>query len=351
MAPRTKTFKNCVIAYTDDIHHSKRDKIKGWVEHAGGRVSKGINDDVTHFIISKRDWSNYKRREDGKSSRGMDDRGRSECSLEMLSSGVCAIPRVEIRFQWHLVIVQPPQKISMSSLWWSLHFLKCLRANDISVREARRKRTIYLMRVDWIEDSLILNKNTSKPLNECDSKYTFEVDHAKKVIRHRDKEKAEKKREIARAKTLATKQEQEQLTEEKAHDTGLDDTPAEGTAECITVSDQDPQDRDESTSSQGKADNDIARALGRKVTSDGVHKSTTRAGSSKVADRFQEVFECGKYLTYHARQCRIRLPHHVERWLQNLFLVLKNYTHLSCTVHSDCCYTSRRQVRQVSPGD
>lgn len=70
MAPRTKTFKNCIIAYTDDIPLAKREKIKGWVEHAGGKISRQITDDVTHLILTRNDWKNYKQRPLGKSVLG-----------------------------------------------------------------------------------------------------------------------------------------------------------------------------------------------------------------------------------------------------------------------------------------
>lgn len=59
MAPKTKIFKNCVIAYTEDFPLSKREQIKAWIQHAGGSVSKEVTDSVTHIILTKKDWNEY----------------------------------------------------------------------------------------------------------------------------------------------------------------------------------------------------------------------------------------------------------------------------------------------------
>ena len=53
-----KTFRNIVLASTGDFG-DKTDKIKNWVEHAGGRFTKEISKDVTHLVASHRAWKKY----------------------------------------------------------------------------------------------------------------------------------------------------------------------------------------------------------------------------------------------------------------------------------------------------
>jgi hypothetical protein len=53
-----KTFRSVIIASTGDFG-DKTDKIKNWVEHAGGTFSKDINPSVTHLIASKKAWKRY----------------------------------------------------------------------------------------------------------------------------------------------------------------------------------------------------------------------------------------------------------------------------------------------------
>jgi hypothetical protein len=51
-----KHFKHKVIASTGDHDPKVNDKIKGWVEHAGGRFVKEVAKEVTHLICSKTAW-------------------------------------------------------------------------------------------------------------------------------------------------------------------------------------------------------------------------------------------------------------------------------------------------------
>lgn len=53
-----KTFRNIVLASTGDFG-DKTDKIKNWVEHAGGTFAKEISKDVTHLVTSHRAWKKY----------------------------------------------------------------------------------------------------------------------------------------------------------------------------------------------------------------------------------------------------------------------------------------------------
>jgi hypothetical protein len=53
-----KTFRSVIIASTGDFG-DKTDKIKNWVEHAGGTFSKDIDPSVTHLVASKKAWKRY----------------------------------------------------------------------------------------------------------------------------------------------------------------------------------------------------------------------------------------------------------------------------------------------------
>ncbi|KAK4940687.1 hypothetical protein LTR10_019197 [Elasticomyces elasticus] len=94
-----KTFRNIVLASTGDFG-DKSDKIKNWVEHAGGRFTKEITKDVTHLVASQRAWKKY----------------------------------------------------------------------HPMVKEARRLRSIHIVKLDWLEDSL--TSKTRRPLETA--KYAFE---------------------------------------------------------------------------------------------------------------------------------------------------------------------------------
>ncbi|KAI1615223.1 hypothetical protein EDD37DRAFT_511690 [Exophiala viscosa] len=120
-----KTFRNIVLASTGDFG-DKSDKIKNWVEHAGGRFSKEITKDVTHLVASQRAWKKY----------------------------------------------------------------------HPMVKEARRLRSIHIVKLDWLEDSL--TSKTRKPLETA--KYAFEqrkikINKVRKRKRATDTDQAEEEQE------------------------------------------------------------------------------------------------------------------------------------------------------------
>lgn len=75
------------------------------------------------------------------------------------------------------------------------------------MKAARAKRTIYLMKLSWLKDSL--SHNNRKPLNEVDRKYTWELEHAKKVQQKRKEKQQATRKELAEAKRIAAKEEGE----------------------------------------------------------------------------------------------------------------------------------------------
>ncbi|EXJ61123.1 hypothetical protein A1O7_05276 [Cladophialophora yegresii CBS 114405] len=54
-----KKFGKIVLASTGDFPGDKDNKVKGWVEHAGGTFVKDLSKDVTHLICSERAWKRY----------------------------------------------------------------------------------------------------------------------------------------------------------------------------------------------------------------------------------------------------------------------------------------------------
>jgi len=151
MPQKISTFRKAVIAYTDGLDPKKADKVKGWIEHNGAKYSREITDDVTHLIVSRRAWNSYK-------------------LMGMPHHTADAVYDID----------------------------------PDAVIEARRKRTIYLMNLDWLEDSLISNKK--KPIDEVNEKYTWEVEHAKKVLKKRKEQQLAVKKEKLRALKLAAKE-------------------------------------------------------------------------------------------------------------------------------------------------
>ena len=151
--PRAQTFKQAKIAYTGDL--PDRDKIPNWIKNAGGKISnsKTIDDDVTHIIISKNDWKNYK------------------------PIGVS---------------VQMPFRPALT-----LYLVK----------EARRRGTVYLMKHRWLVDSISINKG--RLCDETLPQYTWEKEHAKRVLskmkrRQQEIKKAMKTAKIAAKTTIQT---------------------------------------------------------------------------------------------------------------------------------------------------
>jgi NAD-dependent DNA ligase len=55
-----KKFGKIVLASTGDHPKGKDEKIKNWVEHAGGTfVKDSISKDVTHLVCSEKAWKKY----------------------------------------------------------------------------------------------------------------------------------------------------------------------------------------------------------------------------------------------------------------------------------------------------
>ncbi|KAK7885173.1 hypothetical protein LTR67_010664 [Exophiala xenobiotica] len=117
-----KTFRSVILASTGDFG-DKTDKIKNWVEHAGGTFSKDINPSVTHLVASKKAWKRY----------------------------------------------------------------------HPMVQAARRLKTIHIVKIDWLEDSLTMSKSR-KPLDEA--KYAYEQRNikTKKASRTRKRNGRDKSR-------------------------------------------------------------------------------------------------------------------------------------------------------------
>lgn len=55
----SKKFRKVVLASTGDHAANKNDKIKNWVEHAGGVFVKDLSKDVTHLVCSQKAWKRY----------------------------------------------------------------------------------------------------------------------------------------------------------------------------------------------------------------------------------------------------------------------------------------------------
>ncbi|KIW13428.1 hypothetical protein PV08_08616 [Exophiala spinifera] len=118
-----KTFRNITVASTGDFG-DKTDKIKNWVEHAGGAFVKDITTDVTHLVASKKAWKKY----------------------------------------------------------------------HPMVQAARRLKSVHVVSLDWLEDSLTMTKSR-RPLNEA--KYTYEKRSGKASKVTRKRSRAKKKDEPA----------------------------------------------------------------------------------------------------------------------------------------------------------
>lgn len=127
-------------------------------------------------------------------------------------------------------------------------------------------------------------------MDECNSKYTWELSHAKKVILHRRAKKAEKRREEARARRLAAKEEQERSGESN-DDIEMGDNIESTEAAEITVSASEGENGNDSTAR--KMNTRIRKVLSKKTTSESVSKPTRTSHKDKLAERLQQVFECG----------------------------------------------------------
>ncbi len=54
-----KSFRNIHLCSTNDFPAPQNEKIKGWVEHAGGTFNKEISKDFTHLVASPKAWKRY----------------------------------------------------------------------------------------------------------------------------------------------------------------------------------------------------------------------------------------------------------------------------------------------------
>lgn len=160
-------------------------------------------------------------------------------------------------------------------------------------------KTIYLMKPCWLEDSLtFLNKNKSGPLNECDTKYTWELRHAKRVMHHREKQRVQKRKDLAKAKRLAAREEQDRSAE-SANDVDMDDAPPtaeeEEMVDCgINIA------NGQTPIAQGDGANvDLTKEGDSKTSTDGINKQAGRTSGQRMSDRFQQVLDCGEHLLVH----------------------------------------------------
>lgn len=153
------------------------------------------------------------------------------------------------------------------------------------------------MKACWVENSLtFLNKSKNRPLDECDAKYTWELAHAKRVSYHREKKKVERRKELARAKRLAAKEEQEHLGEDQT-DIEMDNAPMSEAVEALTCEssalDKKSTDRDH------KTDIDLNRVLGTQTVADRTRRPAGKGHTKEMADRFRQILECGEFLLQH----------------------------------------------------
>lgn len=168
--------------------------------------------------------------------------------------------------------------------------------DNLSVQKARSKKTIFLMRIAWLEDSILLNESKNRPLDELNKKYTWEIKHAQKVAKHRDIKKAEKKKEAFVARMLAAKQEREQ-SEEADVGRQVVETPDECGVHKDDIPCEDLQDGDkpatDSTDST-KIDLHIESRLKKQKLQNGVRKRKELHKKIVDAERLQQIFKCGK---------------------------------------------------------
>lgn len=160
---RPRTFKQTKIAMTGDI--PDKDKIPNWIKHAGGKysISKELEDDVTHLIVSKNDWCGYK------------PIGRAQNAVKI-------------------------QLLTFET-----------------VKKARQKGTVFLVKPMWLIDSMCVNK--SRLCDETLKKYAWEPEHARRVSKRR---KA-LQREINKAKRAAKASERVTIwTDGESGDPGFD---------------------------------------------------------------------------------------------------------------------------------
>lgn len=149
------------------------------------------------------------------------------------------------------------------------------------------------MRKRWVADSLTaLNKSKSKPMDECNSKYTWELSHAKKVILQRRARKAEKRREEVRARRLAAKEEQERSGESN-DDIEMGDNIESTEAAEVTFPASEDENGNNSTAE--KTNPKIRNVPGKKTNAESGSEPVRKSHKDKLAEKLQQVFECGMF--------------------------------------------------------
>ena len=178
---RPKPLKNCVIVLTPDLPRLQQ-QLKAWIEYAGGRVSSEISEEVTHIVVSSKQWANNT------------PIGTSE-SYCLQHSALLTI----------LVVTQ-----------------------------ARKQYNAYLVKYKWLRNSLETNRtgrDRNKPLSEVDSTYVWEVDHARRVSRRQTERILEQRRlrRAAKTKTAAMSRpcdnDSEPKLESRDKSSDMQDTP------------------------------------------------------------------------------------------------------------------------------
>lgn len=84
------------------------------------------------------------------------------------------------------------------------------------------------MKLPWLEDSLSLNNR--KPLDEVDKKYTWEIEHAEKVLKKRKEKQLAEKKEKLRALRAEAKEAADAARNDE--DDGGDDKKVQQVIDC-----------------------------------------------------------------------------------------------------------------------
>lgn len=148
-----------------------------------------------------------------------------------------------------------------------------------AVVQARRQKTIYLMKNRWLKESLSFDKG--KPLDEVDKRYTWEIDHARRV---QAKRRVQRK-EVAKARRLAARKEEMSGDEDIPNDTKTGDQHGPGSAAL---------DKDRNDIDIGVTFDDASRKT--QVGERSGH--TQRAKGSRKQERSRRIAECGKQNLY-----------------------------------------------------
>jgi BRCA1 C Terminus (BRCT) domain len=135
-----KTFHKITLCSTNDFKANKNDKIRGWVENNGGTFSAEIDHRVTHLVCTSKAWKRD-----------------IPIGIESLLSLTCpSCPFLHLPHQGPY-------------------------ADPSAVKAARRQKTVKIVSLNWLEDSLL--SKTRKPLS---------IDKYSWVQRHWKRRQAEK---------------------------------------------------------------------------------------------------------------------------------------------------------------